>query len=134
MAAREGQAPSLQMHKLPMQSSDRAVTFIHLVIPMAPFLYKCIDFESPSEPSHVRQQISEALKKISPNSQLLHLLCALIFFPKKAVLEPQWSQYGQHLWDWKLPCCFLRSAVIFAAGYVAEVATQATETFPGKEI
>ena len=63
----------------------------------------------------------------------MHLLCALVFFPKKVVLEPQWSQNRQHLWEWKLPC-FRRSAGVFAGGYMAKVARQAKETFPGKEI
>lgn len=64
----------------------------------------------------------------------MHLPCAPIFFPNKVVLELPWSQYRQHQWEGKLPCCFLRSASIFAAGYMAEIATQAKEIFPGKEI
>lgn len=83
--------------------------------------------------SHLFFSPSEALTA-PPPPQLMHLLCALVFFPKKVVVEPQWSQYRQHLWEEKLPCHFLRFASIFAAGYMAEVATQAKETFPGKEI
>lgn len=64
----------------------------------------------------------------------MHLLCALVFFSKKVVLKPQWSQSRQHLWERKLPCCFRRSASVFVAGYMAEGATQAKEMFPGEEI
>lgn len=138
MATRERQAPSLQIWELPMQTELSCLFFppghqhgsyfisIYIVwVTIRDLPYKTANFSSTKNPPKTPK---------SPNSQLMHLLCALIFFSQQVELGPQFrSRYRQYLWDWRLPC-FRRSSGIFAAGYIAAGAIQAKEAFPAKEI
>lgn len=108
MATREGQAPFLQICKLPIQS---ITGLTHLFFPPGHQLSSCL----------IKKKI-----KSSPNCQLMHLY-ALVFSPQKMELGPQQAHIGSI-------CCFHRSANLLAASYTAKAAMQAKETFPGKEI
>lgn len=120
--------------------ANRAVTFIFATWSSAWLMFYisvyCLSDHqrSPIQDSKfLKHQKNPPKAPKSPNSQLMHLLCVLIFFQKEAGRGPHWSQYRQHQWDWRLPC-FHRSSSIFAMGYMAEVAMQVKEAFPGKEI